>query len=365
MGKRKCAVEGMVSPEFFQGKRILITGHTGFKGTWLCRMLADFGADVTGYALLSPTKEGAKVFRSVIGEDILSVEGDIRDIHRLKQVFMQEKPEIVFHLAAQPIVVESYSHPLETYEVNVMGTVNLMECVRVSGTVKSVVNVTTDKVYENKEWVWGYRETDTLNGYDPYSNSKSCSELVTHCYAQSFFTKQEIAVSTLRAGNVIGGGDFSPYRILPDCVRAAITGNDIEVRNPEAVRPYQHVLEPLYAYLMVAQAQWYDNSYSGCYNVGPDERDAVTTGILADIFCELWNEGQQWRTNGTNGPHEANLLRLDCSKLKTVFGWEPRWGIRKAVQSAVEWYKVYVKNGDIREKMSLQIQDFLKCNRRN
>ena len=353
-------METLVNPEFYRGRKVFVTGHTGFKGTWLCRMLVDMGAEVIGYALSSPTEEGAKVFRSVIGKEIVSIDGDVRDLGTLSQAFKEAKPEIVLHLAAQPIVIESYRHPVETYEVNIMGTVNIMECIRHSETVKSVVNVTTDKVYDNKEWVWGYRETDSLDGYDPYANSKSCSELVTHCYKRSFFEEQGIAVSTVRAGNVIGGGDFAPHRILADCVRAAIAGEAIEVRNPQAVRPYQHVLEPLYAYIMVAEAQYKNSSLAGWYNVGPDETDTVTTGELAAIFCNEWGEGMTWHGCSMSGPHEASLLKLDCSKLKSVFGWRPRWHIRDAVRNTVEWSKAYAADGDIREKMSLQIQDFLR-----
>ena len=348
-----------VTPKFYDGKRILVTGHTGFKGTWLCRMLADFGTEVTGYSLPSPTAEGDKVFRAVVKEDIHSIEGDIRNLDLLEKTFRTARPEIVLHLAAQPIVLESYRHPVETYDVNVMGTVNLMECVRRSETVKSVVNVTTDKVYENREWAWGYRETDPLDGYDPYANSKSCSELVTHCYERSFFAEQGVAVSTMRAGNVIGGGDFSPHRILPDCVRAVMKKKEIEVRNPYAIRPYQHVLDPLYAYLMVAQAQYEDAAFSGCYNVGPNESDTMTTGMLADLFCAAWGEGLSWHSGNMTGPHESQLLRLDCSKLKSVFGWQPRWKIEEAVQRTVEWSKAYMNGEDIRENMSAQIRSFM------
>lgn len=362
MGKRESAMENMVrevTSDFYYGKRILVTGHTGFKGTWLCRMLIDFGAEVTGYSLSFPTAEGEKIFRSVVKEDVASIEGDIRDLSSLEKAFHIARPEIVLHLAAQPIVLDSYLRPVETYEVNVMGTVNLMECVRRSDTVQSVVNVTTDKVYENHEWVWGYRETDLLNGYDPYANSKSCSELVTHCYEKSFFAERGIAVSTMRAGNVIGGGDFSPHRILPDCVRAAMAGASVEVRNPRAIRPYQHVLDPLYAYLMVAQAQYTDSAFSDCYNVGPNETDTVTTGELAGLFCTAWGEGMCWHSGNMSGLHESQVLRLDCSKLKSVFGWKPRWQIEEAVKRTVEWSKVYRNGEDIRENMSSQIRSFM------
>ena len=269
--------------QFYQGKRVLVTGHTGFKGSWLCRILTLAGAEVTGYSLEPPTEPA--LFRIAGLEDgIDSVIGDIRDLKHLRQVFDRVQPELVIHLAAQPIVRDSYEDPVYTYETNVMGTVNLLECVRLSSSVRSVLNVTTDKVYENREWEYGYRECDPLDGYDPYSNSKSCSELVTHSYQKSFFGKKGCPVSTARAGNVIGGGDFANDRIIPDCVRAAAAGKEIVVRNPYATRPFQHVLEPLFVYLEIMQRQYEDAAYQGYYNVGPDDGDCVTTGELTTMF---------------------------------------------------------------------------------
>lgn len=278
--------------DFYKGKRVLITGHTGFKGAWLCQMLINAGAEVTGYALNPPTKPSLFEIANISGK-MNSVIGDIRDLSKLKETFIKTQPEIVFHLAAQPIVRESYKNPVYTYETNVMGTVNICECVRTSDSVKSFLNVTTDKVYLNKEWEWGYRENEELDGYDPYSNSKSCSELVTHSYINSFFKNMNIAVSTARAGNVIGGGDFASDRIIPDCIRAAIKHEDIVVRNPFSTRPYQHVLEPIYAYLMIAQKQYEDIKYAGYYNVGPDDRDCFQTGALVDLFVKHWGEGMK------------------------------------------------------------------------
>lgn len=301
--------------DFYKGKRVLITGHTGFKGAWLCQMLINAGAEVTGYALNPPTKPSLFEIANISGK-MNSVIGDIRDLSKLKETFIKTQPEIVFHLAAQPIVRESYKNPVYTYETNVMGTVNICECVRTSDSVKSFLNVTTDKVYLNKEWEWGYRENEELDGYDPYSNSKSCSELVTHSYINSFFKNMNIAVSTARAGNVIGGGDFASDRIIPDCIRAAIKHEDIVVRNPFSTRPYQHVLEPIYAYLMIAQKQYEDIKYAGYYNVGPDDRDCFQTGALVDLFVKHWGEGMKWIDKYDGGPHEANFLKLDCSKLK-------------------------------------------------
>ena len=345
--------------DFYKGKRVLITGHTGFRGAWLCQMLINAGAEVTGYALNPPTKPSLFEIANISGK-MNSVIGDIRDLSKLKETFIKTQPEIVFHLAAQPIVRESYKNPVYTYETNVMGTVNICECVRTSDSVKSFLNVTTDKVYLNKEWEWGYRENEELDGYDPYSNSKSCSELVTHSYINSFFKNMNIAVSTARAGNVIGGGDFASDRIIPDCIRAAIKHEDIVVRNPFSTRPYQHVLEPIYAYLMIAQKQYEDIKYAGYYNVGPDDRDCFQTGALVDLFVKHWGEGMKWIDKYDGGPHEANFLKLDCSKLKKTFGWQPHWDLNIAIEKVVEWSKCWLTNGDIEKCMNKQIEEFMK-----
>lgn len=347
---------------FYKGKRVLVTGHTGFKGTWLCKMLEMAGAEVIGYSLPSPTEEGNKVFRlSGTEADMHSVIGDVRDYEKLLSVFKTEKPEIVLHLAAQPIVLESYRDPVGTYSSNVMGTVHVLECVRQIGCVQSFLNVTTDKVYRNNEWFWGYRENEPLDGYDPYSNSKSCSELVTASYRRSFFKDNPTAISTARAGNVIGGGDFAENRIIPDCIRAAYVGKQIEVRNPYSTRPYQFVLEPLYVYLMLAEAQYIDKKYIGSYNVGPDEKDCVTTGELVSLFCKSWGEGLTWIDKSkANAPHEANFLKLDCSKLKSILGWSPRYHIEETIEQTVEWAKVYKNGNDIKSCMEKQIASFLE-----
>lgn len=342
---------------FYKGKKVLVTGHTGFKGSWLCKMLANAGAEVTGYSLNLPTTPSLFEIAG-IEKDIHSIIGDVRDLSALKAVFDEAQPEIVLHLAAQPIVRDSYKDPVYTYETNVMGTVNICECVRLSKTVKSFLNVTTDKVYENKEWEWGYRENEPLDGYDPYSNSKSCSELVTHSYINSFFNDKGIAVSTARAGNVIGGGDFANDRIIPDCIRAAINKEDIVVRNPFSTRPYQHVLEPLYAYLMIAAMQYEDKEYAGYYNVGPDDVDCYQTGALVDVFVSKWADGMKWINKYDGGPHEANFLKLDCSKLKTTFGWKPHWNLDMAIEKVVEWSKCWVEGGDIRVCMDKEIEEF-------
>lgn len=348
-----------VDLDFYKGKRVLLTGHTGFKGSWMSRVLVNAGAILTGYSLEPPTSPDL-FSMSQIESRMNSVIGDIRDLEHLKSVFAESQPEIVIHMAAQPIVRDSYKDPVYTYETNVMGTVNILECIRLSDCVKSFVNVTTDKVYKNNEWAWGYRENEPLDGFDPYSNSKSCSELVTHSYQSSFFSEDKVAISTARAGNVIGGGDFANDRIIPDCVRAAEQGKDIIVRNPHSTRPYQHVLEPVMAYLMIAQRQYDDINYAGYYNVGPDDLDCITTGDIVDMFCDKWGQGMKWINQYDGGPHEANFLKLDCSKLKSTFQWKPRWNVSEALDQVVEWTRVYFEKGDIPAIMDKQIADYLE-----
>lgn len=355
--------------EFYKGKKVLITGHTGFKGSWLCQILIGAGAEVTGYSLEPPTDPSLFV-EAGIAEKINHVVGDIRDREKLMRVFEEVQPEIVFHLAAQPIVRESYKDPVGTYETNVMGTVNICEAVRQTASVKSFLNVTTDKVYKNNEWCWGYRENEPLDGYDPYSNSKSCSELVTHSYINSFYCDMDVAVSTARAGNVIGGGDFAPDRIIPDCVRAAEAKEGvIIVRNPYSTRPYQHVLEPLNIYLTIAKAQYEDKSKAGFYNVGPDDADCVTTGDIVTKFCAAWNNSDgvdsfgtvSWENRHDGGPHEANFLKLDCSLIKQVFGWKPVWGIDKAIEMVVRFSQRRILEPEkVAEEMDNEIAEFFE-----
>lgn len=345
--------------DFYKDKKVFITGHTGFKGAWLSRILILAGAEVTAFSLEAPTQPNLFSLADIENK-MTSIIGDIRDAKALEEAFNKAQPEIVLHLAAQPIVRDSYKNPAYTYETNVMGTVNILECVRKSNTVRSFLNVTTDKVYQNNEWCWGYREHEPLDGYDPYSNSKSCSELVTHSYLNSFFSQPNSpAISTARAGNVIGGGDFANDRIIPDCVRAVVNGTDICIRNPHSTRPYQHVLEPLFAYLMIAQRQYEDKKYAGWYNVGPDECDCVTTGELVDMFCNVWGKGLSWVNEAdSNAPHEANFLKLDCSKLKTTFDWHPRWHIDDAIEKTIEWTRVWREGGDIAAEMDRQIKKY-------
>ncbi len=344
---------------YYAGKKVLVTGHTGFKGSWLCEVLSEAGAEVTGFALEPPTVPNLFTLAS-IDSKVHSIIGDVRDLGSLRLAFQNAQPEIVFHLAAQPLVRASYSDPVYTYETNVMGTVNVLECVREFDCVRSFLNVTTDKVYLNKEWCWGYRETDPLDGFDPYSNSKSCSELVTHSYRSSFFGERDVSVSTARAGNVIGGGDYAEDRIIPDCVRAALAGQTLVVRNPHSIRPYQHVLEPLFAYLLIAKRQQEEPDLSGAYNVGPDDCDCVSTGDLVELFRLAWGGDFSWTCLGedTHAPHEASFLRLDSSKLKTCCGWRPRWRIAYAIEKTVEWVKACSGNDDIQGAMRSQIEEY-------
>lgn len=345
---------------FYKGRRVLVTGHTGFKGSWLCRMLVGVGAVVTGFSLAPPTEPNLFTLAG-LADRMNDLRGDVRDFEALLAAFEAAQPEIVFHLAAQPIVRESYRDPLTTYQTNVMGTVHLLECVRRSPCVKSVVNVTTDKVYHNSEWHWGYRENDPLDGFDPYSNSKSCSELVTSSYKNSFFADGHTAISTARAGNVIGGGDFAADRIIPDCVRAVQAGRVIGVRNPHSTRPYQHVLEPLAVYLMIAQRQFEDGRFAGSYNVGPDDCDCLTTGALVALFCRSWGDGARWEDQAEpNAPHEAGFLKLDCSKLKATFGWQPRWHIDTCMEMTCRFSRLWLTGGDLPSEMDTEIKEFLE-----
>ncbi len=360
--------------QFYRGKRVLVTGHTGFKGSWLCSMLLLLGAEVYGYALEAPTEPS--LYEILQLEKCMHSEiGDVRDYEKLKQYVDTVQPDVVLHLAAQPIVRTSYIYPRETFETNVMGTVNLLEAVRNYNRthpvpVSSLLNVTTDKVYENPEQAdHAFTEGEKLDGYDPYSNSKSCSELVTHSYQRSFFNASVspdgavTSIATARAGNVIGGGDFAKDRILPDCVRDTMAGETIHVRNPYSTRPYQHVLEPLYVYLRIAMTRLEKGHASGadnCYNVGPDEEDALTTGALADLFVKYWGDAASWQSDAeANAPHEASYLRLNTDRLKQTFGWHPRWHAAEAVQETVSWYRAWAAHADMKNVTETQIRTFL------
>lgn len=357
---------------YYRGKRVLVTGHTGFKGSWLSLLLTMLGAEVYGYSLPEPTEPGLFSILRLDGS-MHSEIGDIRDYERLRGYIEETRPEVILHLAAQPIVRTSYRLPRETYETNVMGTVNLLEAVRECGGVRSLVNVTTDKVYDNPELPnHAFTEDEKLDGYDPYSNSKSCSELVSHSYRKAFFSsKDSTAISTVRAGNVIGGGDFAVDRIIPDCVRAVLKAEPVEIRNPYSVRPYQHVLEPLRAYIELAALQdgyrplsgdivrETGEEYIGSYNVGPEEEDAVSTGELAGLFVSCWGEGASWiSTADKDAPHEAEYLRLNSERIRRALGWSPRWHIRQAVEKSVDWYRALRDGRDMREFTERQIIEF-------
>ncbi len=351
---------------FYKNKRVFITGHTGFKGAWLSFLLLEAGAKVTGYALDAPTTPS--LFKLCKLEQRMdSVIGDIRDYAKLKKIFAAAEPEIVFHLAAQPLVRESYRCPRETYETNVMGTVNILECIRTSETVQSAIIVTTDKVYRNDEKKEGYVEEDILNGYDPYSNSKSCADILTDSYVNSFLREKKVSVSVLRAGNVIGGGDFAKDRLVPDCFRAIQTNSKVFIRNPRATRPFQHVLEPLVVYLTVAKEQIEKPYLAGAYNVGPDEGDVQSVSEMLMHFQTIWNGGEfgkstpfDWLyTEEENALHESGMLSLNCDKLKKNFNWKPKWSAYEAVYKSIEWMQYYLKGKDVSVCMQKQIKEYL------
>lgn len=344
---------------FYKNKKVFITGNTGFKGTWLTRILLQFGAGITGYSL-EPSTNPSLFEQTGTAKQIKSIIGDIRDKEKLIQAMQNAQPDIVFHLAAQPIVRTSYKEPVLTYETNVMGTVNILEAIRPIKNIKSFVNVTTDKVYLNRERTEGYKEDEELCGYDPYSNSKSCSELVTYSYRNSFFTDKDApAISTARSGNVIGGGDYAADRIIPDCIRAVETGKQIILRNPDSTRPYQHVLECLRGYLILAKKQYEDKRFTGAYNFGPDDESCVTTGDLTTLFCKAWGDGVNWiLQEEEKAPHEATFLKLDNTKAKTILGWQPQWDIKTAIKKVVEWKKAVQHGISATEITDRQIKEY-------
>ena len=348
----------MIDFSFWKNKRVFVTGHTGFKGSWLCLWLHALGAKVTGYALNPPTNPN--LFESAeVAAIIDSIIADIRDGDRLQKAIAAAKSEIVFHLAAQPLVRASYSNPAETYAINVMGTVNLLEAVRQSSIVRATVNVTTDKVYENHERTRGYRENDPLGGFDPYSNSKSCSELVTAAYRASFF-KGHIALASARAGNVIGGGDWAEDRLIPDCMRAFAKNKKVIIRNPDSVRPWQFVLEPLCGYLMLAEKLSTEgDAFAAAWNFGPDDRDEMPVGKIVDEVCRQWGSDAGYMVKRAEGdPHEAGRLTLDCSKAKIMLGWLPCLSLEKAIVMTVEWYKGFYRGERMREACLEQIREY-------
>ncbi len=348
----------------FNGRRVLITGHTGFKGSWLALLLKELGADVYGYALEPPTKPSLFV-EARIQDCITSYIGDIRDYEYLLKVIQETKPDIIIHMAAQPLVRESYINPVDTYSTNVMGTVNLLEAVRQTPGIKAVVNVTTDKCYENREWHWGYRENEPMGGYDPYSNSKGCSELVTAAYRNSFFNpadydKHGVAIASARAGNVIGGGDWASDRLIPDFIRAISKGEKLRIRSPYAIRPWQHVLEPLTGYLTLAEKLLTKGQqYAQAWNFGPDDSDAKNVEWITKTICNNWGEGAAYEIDNNPQPHEATYLKLDCSKAKAELGWLPKWNIETTLKSIVSWNKAYLSGENIREISINQIMRYV------
>lgn len=349
----------MVNLDFYKNKTILVTGHTGFKGSWLCKILIKSGANVIGYSLNPPTTPNLFSLAQ-LEKQMISIIADIRDFKTLGDVIEKYRPECIFHLAAQPIVLESYRNPRYTYETNVMGTVNLLDQIRLHSFIRSVLIVTTDKVYQNDEIIdHSFTENEPLDGYDPYSNSKSCAELATHAYIRSFFANSKTSVSAVRSGNVIGGGDFAPNRIIPDCIRAIKDSRQILVRNPFSIRPFQHVLEALFLYLEIVEKQYSNSKYQGYYNVGPDQKDYVTIGELVDLFCSSWGNNTCWKSIEISLPHEASFLRLDNSKIKSVFDWHPCWHIKEAVSKVVDWTKVYFSEPEnIPSEMDREIEEF-------
>ena len=347
----------------YENRKIFITGHTGFKGSWLCLLLNQLGADVYGYALDPPTNPS--LFKEAKIEELMtSFIGDIRDYNNLLKVMNQVRPEIVIHMAAQPLVRESYKNPVETYAINVMGTVHLLEACRNTKSVKAIVNVTTDKCHENREWHWGYRENEPMGGYDPYSNSKGCSELVTSSYRNSYFNPKEyqihgVALASARAGNVIGGGDWADDRLIPDFMRAISKGEEVKIRSPYAIRPWQHMLEPLTGYLLLAAKLYTEGAtYSQAWNFGRDDKDAQNVEWITSTICNLWGDGASFSIDTNPQPHEANYLKLDCSKAKAELGWIPRWNIETTLKSIVDWNKAFLFGENIRLVTEKQIDQY-------
>jgi CDP-glucose 4,6-dehydratase len=348
-----------VTPLFWRNKRVLLTGHTGFKGAWLSLWLHSMGAKVQGFALAPPTTPS--IFEEAKVSDLIQSNlGDIRDFAAVAKIVKDFKPEIVFHMAAQPLVRYSYDEPLVTYATNVMGTAHVLESIRSIDSVRAVLNVTTDKCYENREWVWGYREDEAMSGYDPYSSSKACSELVTAAYRQSFLDKAGIAVATARAGNVIGGGDWAKDRLIPDILRAFANKQPASIRNPNSIRPWQHVLEPLSGYLLLAEMLCAEPaSFSQAWNFGPKDDDAKPVGWIVESMANKWGNEACWSFDEGDHPHEAHYLKLDISKARQSLGWSPRWSLDQALDHTVEWHMAWMQGKDVRSQCFKQIEDYL------
>lgn len=356
-------MEGVVSKDFWKGKRVFLTGHTGFKGSWLTMWLQHLGAEVIGYSLTAPTDPSLYELARIEGT-MTGIEADIRDFNMLRDAVETHQPEIVFHMAAQSLVRRSYYDPIETYSTNIMGTVHLLEAVRQVGSVKAIINVTSDKCYENREWVWGYRENDPMGGYDPYSNSKGCSELVTAAYRNSFFnildySKHGLALASARAGNVVGGGDWGEDRLVPDCIRSLLKCKRIVIRQPKSIRPWQHVLEPLNGYLMLAEKLYNDGRrFAQGWNFGPFDQDAKPVEWVVQRLCEKWDRFAGYEIEKGNQPHEANYLKLDCSKAMTELGWAPKWDLEAAIDKVIEWTKAYQDGKNVKNVCYEQIEEY-------
>lgn len=347
-----------MNPSFWLGKRVFLTGHTGFKGGWLSLWLQSMGAEVHGYALNPPTETNLFTLAAVGKGMVSSVIADIRDLEKLSQAMKAAQPAIVFHLAAQPLVRRSYADPVETYGVNVMGTVNLLESVRQTPGVKAVINVTTDKCYENQEWMWAYRENEPMGGYDPYSSSKGCSELVTAAYRRSFLEPAGIALASARAGNVIGGGDWAMDRLIPDFLRALDAGEILRIRDPLATRPWQHVLEPLSGYLMLAERLFTDGlDYAEAWNFGPSDDDACSVQCILERLMEMRND-VKWQQEGIPQAHEAHQLKLDSSKARTLLAWHPRWKVQNALQETLAWHQAWRNGQDMKSFSLAQVANY-------
>jgi CDP-glucose 4,6-dehydratase len=355
----------MVEPSFWADKTVLLTGHTGFKGSWLSLWLQFMGAKVIGYSLTLPTKPSLFEVANV-AENMTSILGDVRDFSALSAVFEKYQPEIVIHMAAQALVRYSYSNPIETYSTNVMGTVHVLEAARLTKSVRAIVNVTSDKCYENKEWAWGYRENEAMGGYDPYSNSKGCAELVTAAYRSSYFHPEKyqthgVALASGRAGNVIGGGDWAEDRLIPDIMRAITQGKPVNIRNPNAIRPWQHVLEPLFGYLQLAQKLYEEGAnYAEGWNFGPSDEDAKPVQWIVEKLTQSWGDGASWKLDEGNHPHEAHYLKLDCSKAKARLDWHPRWSLETTLNTIVDWNKKYQRGVDMKKITLEQIEIYSK-----
>ncbi|WP_204138999.1 CDP-glucose 4,6-dehydratase [Halomicronema sp. CCY15110] len=352
-----------MNADFWRGKRVFLTGHTGFKGSWMSLWLQTAGAEVMGYSLLPPTSPSLFDVANV-SEGMASVEGDVRDLEKLQAAIAQHQPEIIFHMAAQPLVRYSYKHPVETYSTNVMGTVHLLEAARQTNCARVVVNITSDKCYENREWVWGYRENEAMGGHDPYSNSKGCAELVAAAYRNSFFSPEQYdehttSLASVRAGNVIGGGDWAEDRLIPDIMRAIMAGESVLIRSPNAIRPWQHVLEPLNGYMTLAEQMWEDGgTYAEGWNFGPNDEDARPVSWITEQLTRLWGDGASWQLDTKVNPHEATYLKLDCSKAKSRLKWQPKLDLGMTLEWIVEWYQAYMAEQDMQKLTAAQIQRY-------